>query len=155
MIKKHTIFNAITLLVTSTIGASAADPTVAASPATDQTQVTEAIRSMFAAATNDDLAKFRAVAASDFYAFDGGKRFTGDALMELIKAAHAAGKVYVWNVTEPQVHISGDVAWITYINRGSIQDASETKSMTWLESAVLQKEKGIWRIQFFHSTRAQ
>ena len=67
----------------------------------------------------------------------GGKRFDGDALMELIKTAHAAGKVYVWNVTEPEVHIEGDIAWITYVNRGSIQDASGTKSMNWLESAVL------------------
>jgi ketosteroid isomerase-like protein len=74
--------------------------------------------------------------------------------MDLIKSAHAAGKVYVWTVNEPEVHVSGDMAWITYVNRGSIKDASGTKDVTWLESAVLQKEKGAWRIHFFHSTRA-
>ena len=74
--------------------------------------------------------------------------------MDLIKAAHAAGKVYVWTVNEPEVHIAADIAWITYVNRGSIKDASGTKDVTWLESAVLQKEKGMWRIHFFHSTRA-
>jgi ketosteroid isomerase-like protein len=108
---------------------------------------------MFAAAAADDLARFRAVTTPDFYAFDGGGRFIGDALMDLIKSAHAAGKVYVWTVNEPEVRIQGDVAWITYVNRGSIKDASGTKDLSWLESAVLRKENGTWRIQFFHSTR--
>ena len=102
----------------------------------------------------DDLDQLHAIPSPDFYAFDAGGRFTRDALLDLIKAAHAAGKVYVWTVTEPEVHISGDIGWITYVNRGSIKDASGTKDMTWLESAVLQKEQGIWRICFFHSTRA-
>ena len=152
MTKYHTFFIAIAALLTSTIGATAADQP--GPSAADQVQVTEAIRLFFAAATAVDLDKLHAVTAPDFYAFDAGGRFTRDALMDLIKAAHAAGKVYVWTVNEPEVHISGDIAWITYVNHGSIKDASGTKDVTWLESAVLQKEKGIWRIHFFHSTRA-
>jgi hypothetical protein len=35
----------------------------------------------------------------------------GEAMMGLIKALHAAGKRYEWSVTEPDVHISGDIAW--------------------------------------------
>ena len=152
MTKYHTFFIAIAALLTSMIGASAADQSDRS--AADQIQITEAIRSFFAAATADDLDKLHAVTAPDFYAFDAGGRFTRDALMDLIKAAHAAGKVYVWTVNEPEVHISGDTAWITYVNHGSIKDASGTKNATWLESAVLQREKDIWRIRFFHSTRA-
>ena len=86
--------------------------------------------------------------------FDVGKRFTGDSLLELIKTAHAAGKVYVWTVNDADVHISGDIAWIAYINRGSIKDAAGTENVTWLESTILQKDKGAWRIRFLHSTRA-
>jgi len=151
MIKYHTLFIATASLLTSAIGAAAGQPDRSAA---DQVQVTEAVRSFFAAATVDDLDKLHAVTAPDFYAFDAGGRFTSDALIDMIKAAHAAGKVYVWTVNEPKVHISGDMAWITYVNRGSIKDASGTKDVTWLESAVLQKEKGTWRIHFFHSTRA-
>ena len=108
---------------------------------------------MFAALAAEDFAKLRAVIAPDFYAFEAGGRITGDALIDLIKKAHAAGKVYVWTVNEPEVHIDGDTAWVTYVNRGSIKDAAGTKDVSWLESAVLRKEKGDWRIQFFHSTR--
>jgi Domain of unknown function (DUF4440) len=135
------------------IESSLANPSFAAAPTADEARVVEAMRVMYVAATNDDLAKFHSVAAADFYAFDGGKTFSGDALMELIKSAHAAGKVYVWEVTQPQVHIDGSTAWITYINNGSLQDQNGTKKLTWLESAVLRKQQGAWRIHFFHSTR--
>ena len=149
---KYRTFFAITavLLTLSLRGVAAEQPKPAT---TDEAQVVEAIRSMFAALAAEDVPKLRAIIAPNFYAFEAGGRITGDALIDLMKKAHAAGKVYVWTVNEPEVHISGDTAWITYVNRGSIKDTSGTKDVTWLESAVLQKEKGIWRIHFFHSTR--
>jgi quercetin dioxygenase-like cupin family protein len=122
-------------------------------PAIDQEQVVDAMRTMYVAATTDDLTLFRSVAAPRFYAYDLGKRFTGDELMALIRSRHEAGVVYVWRVTDPEVHIDGNSAWITYVNRGSITDAAGAKDVTWLESAVLRKESGVWRILFFHSTR--
>jgi len=103
--------------------------------------------------TNEDSDQLRAVTTSDFYAFDGGEKMTGDELMGLIKSLHATGKTFVWTVTEPKVRIDRAVAWITYLNRGSVQDAAGKKDVSWLESSVLLKEGGAWRIQFFHSTR--
>ena len=122
-------------------------------PASDPEQVVDAMRTMYVAATEDDLALFHSVAAPGFYSYDLGRRFTGDELMALIKSRHEAGVVYVWRVTEPEVQIDGNTAWITYVNRGSITDSAGAKDVTWLESAVLRKESGTWRIQFFHSTR--
>jgi hypothetical protein len=60
---------------------------------------------------------------------------------------------YEWNVTEPDVHISGKTAWIAYVNKGSINDASGTVNQNWLESAFLEKQAGLWKIVFMHSTR--
>ena len=129
-------------------------PVLASQVATDKEKIVEAMRLMYVAATNDDMDQFRAVTSPDFYTFDGGKRMTGDQLMGFIKDAHAAGKVYVWEVTQPQVYVDGQTAWITYVNRGSLQDAKGKKDLTWLESAVLSKEENdTWRIHFFHSTR--
>src|SRR5260370_675132 len=120
---------------------------------TDQTQIVNTVSTIFTAARADDVAKFDSVIASDFYIYVGGLRFNGDAVMAVIKAAHAAGKRFEWNVTEPDVHISGNTAWIAYVNQGSITDASGTVSQKWLESAFLQKQGGIWKIVFMHSTR--
>ena len=126
-------------------------PTTA--PSTDSAAVIHAMESMYRAAAGDDLALFHTVADPEFVAFDNGQRFDGDALMQLIRSLHAAGKVYVWRITEPRVEVFGDTALITYLNRGSVSDESGKKELSWLESAVLRKEHGAWRIRFFHSTR--
>ena len=151
MTKYRILFIATTLLLGSTVGAAASDQSPPA--ASRDAQVTEVVRSMFTALAAEDIPKLRAVIAPDFYAFEAGGRITGDALIDLMKKAHAAGKVYTWTVNEPEVHIDGSTAWVTYVNRGSIKDGAETKNVSWLESVILRKEKDSWRIQFLHSTR--
>jgi ketosteroid isomerase-like protein len=150
MTRTRTFSIAFCCLVISSLAVFAAEAPPASS---EQARVTEVMRTFYVAATNDDLEKFHSVVTSDFYSYDGGKRFGGDELMELIEQAHAAGKVFVWNVTKPEVRIHGDVAWITYVNDGSVKDAAGTKNVTWLESAFLRRDKESWRIEFFHSTR--
>ena len=121
--------------------------------AAEQIQIVNTVSMIFTAARTDDVAMFDSVIASDFYIYDGGVRFNGDAIMAFIKAQHDAGKRYEWNVTEPDVHINGNTAWISYVNRGSITDASGTMKQQWLESAFLQKQGDMWKIVFMHSTR--
>ena len=119
----------------------------------DQARIVDTVSTIFSAALTDDVAKFDSVVAPGFYIYDVGARFNGDSIMALIKAQHAAGKRYEWKVTEPDVHISGKTAWIAYVNKGSIRDASGTVNQTWLESAFLEKQAGTWKIVFMHSTR--
>ena len=52
-------------------------------------------------------------------------------------------------VAEPNVHISGNTAWIAYVNKG-ITDASGTTNQKWLESDFLEKQAGVWKIVFMH-----
>jgi len=61
--------------------------------------------------------------------------------------------IEIVEVTEPTVHLACNDAWITYTNRGSVQDETGTKDLMWLESAFLHKEAGEWKIRFLHSTR--
>jgi ketosteroid isomerase-like protein len=146
---KSKMFTAWMLAITlCAMGSAQASPTPA-----DEEAVAQTLRQMYVALTHDDAAKLRAVTTADFYTFDGGQKMNGDEFIALIKGLHAGGKVFVWTVTEPKVRIEGAVAWITYLNRGSVQDAAGKKDVSWLESAVLLKEAGSWRIQFFHSTR--
>jgi len=131
------------------------EPRIIAQESADaqSTQIVSAISTFFAAAHDDDLTKFHSVVAPGFYVFDNGARFDGEALMALVRQMHAAGKRFEWNVTEPDVHISGDTAWIAYVNQGSIADDSGKKEQRWLESAFLSKRAGRWEIMFIHSTR--
>jgi Calcium/calmodulin dependent protein kinase II association domain len=122
-------------------------------PTPEQTQIVDTVTALFVAAREENVEKFNTVLASTFYIFDGGSRLNGETLMALVKSLHAAGKHYEWNVTEPDVHISGDTACITYVNKGSITDTSGTTSQQRLESALLEKQGSGWKIVFMHSTR--
>jgi ketosteroid isomerase-like protein len=119
----------------------------------DQEQVVDTVTTMLAAVRTEDVAKFNSLVAPGFYLFDGGTRFDGHSIMDLIKAQYASGKRFEWSVTEPDVHINGNSAWIAYINKGSITDGSGTMNQQWLESAVLEKQQGSWKILFMQSTR--
>jgi hypothetical protein len=121
----------------------------------DDAAVVQTIRSMYSAATTDDLKSFEALVEPGFYMYDNGHRFDGDAIMKLIAGAHAKGAKYVWTVTQPDVHVHCDDAWIAYVNDGSVQTSADAPAapVKWLESAVLHREGGAWKVVFFHSTR--
>lgn len=120
----------------------------------EQQKVVEAISLFFASLHEEDPAKLNSVVTPDFYIFDNGKRFDADSVMTMIKGLHSAGKHIEWRVTETDVHLEGNSAWIGYINKGTITSDSVAVDQQWLESAFLVKKSGTWKIQFLHSTRA-
>jgi ketosteroid isomerase-like protein len=119
----------------------------------EQSQIVDTVNTIFTAIQTDDAAKLNSVITPDFYIFDGGKRFNAEEIMAIFKAQHLAGKRYEWNVTEPDIHISGNTAWIAYVNDGSISDASGSGKQQWLESGFLEKQAGTWKVLFMQSTR--
>jgi ketosteroid isomerase-like protein len=147
------MFKRLSLIVLAATGLSSAH-VAATGEASEEARVVEALETMYVALTRDDLALFEKVVTADFYTFDGGLRMNTGEFLLLIRKLHAAGRIFVWKVTEPVVELHGDVALITYTNRGSVQEADGTKKdVAWLESALLRKDHGAWRIRFFHSTR--
>jgi len=152
-VKSRILVRLATLAFALTLSASFSNARAQRALKADQTQIVDTVKTVFAAALTDDITLLNTVIVPDFYIYDGGTRFSGDGIMALIKAQHAAGKRFEWNVTEPDVHISGNTAWIAYVNSGSISDASGTTNQKWLESAFLEKQAGVWKIVFMHSTR--
>ena len=123
-------------------------------PNPDPAAVVKTMTDMFAALTVDDGAKLAAIFTPDAVEFDGGKRFTGSALWDLIKTLHAEGIRLVWTVQNTDVHFACDTAWIDYINRGSVFDSKTTTPVTWLESAVpYAGKKAAGGSGFLHSTQ--
>jgi len=118
-----------------------------------ETEVVGAIERMYAAAKIDDMAGFAAAVSPGFYAYDSGNELTAPTLMALMKAAHAAGKVYEWRVTQPRVRLSCDTAWVSYVNLGAVTDENGRQPLKWLESAALSHDARGWRVDFLHSTR--
>lgn len=119
----------------------------------DKAEVVETIRIFFGGLESEDAAKFGSVIEPQFNTFDAGSRFSGQAIMTLMKTQHAAGKHYQCRVTEPDVHVEDETAWLAYVNKGSGTGFSGTTQQQWLESAVLKNDGASWKIVFLHSTR--
>jgi len=122
----------------------------------DNTAVVDTVRTMYAAATVDDMTRLRAVFAPGAYLYDGGIRYYSvDALMQVIHDYRGKGAKFVWNVTQPDVHVHCNVAWVAFVNDGSITvpGAASPTPQKWLESANLEKQDRVWKIVFFQSTR--
>lgn len=136
-----------------THAAPASAPGTCPAPAQAMTDVAQTMRDMYAALMIDDLTAFRAVTTEDFFSYDVGERFDGDALAVLIKTRHQEGVVFEWNVNDPKVEVACDTALVTYVNTGSAIRAGVKRDLSWLESATLKHDGQRWRIRFFHSTR--
>ena len=107
----------------------------------------------FVALRTDDLDLFGQTTDPDFYAFDAGRKFSGNELALFIKEAHAKGTHINWSITDPVVHVSCDTAWLTYVNQGFVETKEGRQVVTWLESMVLEYRHPKWHIRFLHSTR--
>ena len=125
-----------------------------AQPATGDAQAVEAtVRGLFTDMAADNAPAAAKRLAPDFYAFDGGKRFEGEALVQLVEKLRQSGVVIRWNLGPVDVHVSGDLAWAAWDNHGSVGKPPAEKPVSWQESAVLKRENGAWRIVFLHSNR--
>jgi hypothetical protein len=146
----------VTGIIAATMFAACSNAESCKTTEADKTAVADTLRTMYAAASVDDLTKLHTVVAPTFYAFDGGERYGSiDALMKVVKTMQDRGVKFVWNVKEPEVIVHCNEAWITYVNDGSMQmpDSAMPVPTKWLESAVLEKQGGSWKLVFFHSTR--
>ena len=107
---------------------------------------------MYAAAMKGDKPAMLAELEPDFYAFDGGRRFSRTEFAGIVDLIRSRGQTYMWTVDDPDVHIACDTAWVAYVNHGSVTEASGTTPRVWIESAVLDWRGGDWKLRFFHST---
>ncbi len=153
MQRARAAFAALTIAGLSACAHAPSAPASCPSRESIATEVAQTMRDMYTALKADDYAGFHAAVTSDFFAFDAGKRFDGDALMDLVKAQHEKGAVYEWQVNDPKVEVTCDMALVTYINTGSVTSDGAKRELSWLESATLKHDGQRWRIRFFHSTR--
>jgi hypothetical protein len=48
---------------------------------------------------------------------------------------------------------AGNMAWVSYNNSAEFRLGEKQQIMRWMESAVLSRSRGIWKIQLLHSTK--
>ena len=112
------------------------------------------VQAFFQALRTDDNAAFQRVTTTSFYSFDGGKRFVGTELLDVVRDAHARGVQLKWSVGPIDTQLGCDVAWSAWENVGSAGIPPKVTPVRWLESAVLVRENAEWKVDFFQSQRA-
>jgi len=138
----------VMFVLASTLRLKAQKPT-----ANEERSITDVVRTLLVALRNEDQTELNSVVTPDFYIFDNGSRFDKDSVMAFMKHLHASGKQIEWNITEPDVHVVGDVAWIAYLNKGTITTGQIKSDQSWLESGFLERKSGKWQLEFMQSTR--
>lgn len=115
--------------------------------------VEAAVRGWFNGFVRDDYPASYALQAPGFYAYDGGERYEGTALGELLRTLKAGGTRLEWNLHDMDVHVACDAAWAAWVNTGAAGKAGAMQPVTWLESMTLRYADGRWRVEFLHSDR--
>jgi quercetin dioxygenase-like cupin family protein len=108
----------------------------------DNAAVIARVNAYFHALGAGDTAALRASVTPDFYMFEHA-RWTVDTLLRLMPLMRGQQ----WSLADVHVTTANAFAYITYENHGV------TTPGLWLESAVLHRAHGAWRIAFMHSTR--
>lgn len=116
-------------------------------------QVQQPIIDFFEGISENDLDRMRHCVTDDFTILEHGVIWTMDTVVTLTKKPRPAGFKRLNSFDFFQTEVSDDMAFVSYHNSAEIITPGRTRSVKWLESAVLVREGNRWKIKMLHSTR--
>ena len=110
------------------------------------------VKELFDAMSRQDGKAMRETSTKDFQLLEHGEDWS---MQKLIDAVQSKGKPFERRNFFKQIRArqKGDVAWISYWNKAEIRRDGKLRTLVWLESAVVVKERDRWKVQLMHSTR--
>jgi ketosteroid isomerase-like protein len=110
------------------------------------------VKELFAAMSRQDSQAMLDNSTEDFQLLEHGEDWTMEMLANAIQPK---GEPYDRRNFFKQIRArqEGDVAWISYWNKAEIRRSSGLRTVVWLESAVIVRERDRWKVQLLHSTR--
>lgn len=110
------------------------------------------VKELFAAMSKHDGEAMQQTSTDDFQLLEHGEVWT---MQKLIDAVQPKGKPYERKNFFRQIDArqQGNMAWVSYWNKAEIHRDDATRTVVWLESAVMIQKDDRWQIQLMHSTR--
>lgn len=118
----------------------------------DAASIIRVIRAWIDAEERGNIGQFEVLTTPDFYAFNEGKRVTGDELVQLEKQHLAETHKSDRKISHPDVTIDGSMALATWTSLDPSAHNSDEQKILSLDSAVLRETSGQWRVIFLHRT---
>ena len=110
------------------------------------------VQELFAAMSAIDHAKMKEVVTTDFQLLEAGEDWTLNDLINVVKPSAFKRRNYFSVI---KTKINGNMAWVSYWNKATFSDEKKDSAVAWLESAVMIKNSGVWKVQMLHSTRVK
>ena len=122
-------------------------------PSDDAAAVQQAIKDNYAAYSGFDEQKFRAMLADDYLLLENGELIDREGDVASM-ARPGTGYRRTDGFDFRSVKIDGDFAYAVYFLKSGIRDDIRgARQREWLESAILRRSEGAWRLALLHSTR--
>ncbi len=86
----------------------------------------------------------------DFILFESGQVMNVEEFIKFITAFEGSSSTYKFE--DVKTNVEGSVAWMSLRNKAVMTMGEQVINLDWLESAVLKKQEGVWKLAFYHST---
>ena len=121
--------------------------------AAEKQAVEKVIYDFFEAAFAFNYQGVRDVGTVDFLLFESGQVMNMDDFINFITGME--GSTWTNKYEDVKTNVEGAVAWVTLRNKAEMTAGEQVMNFDWLESAVLKKQEGVWKIAFYHSTTVE
>ena len=118
----------------------------------EKAEVQQVITRFFDALSVTNIPQMKAEVSDDFILLENGEIWTIDTLAYKISRPKPEGYLRQNSFDFLTTKIEKNRAYVYYKNKAEISSKTRNATIKWLESAILRKEKGRWRMEFMHST---
>jgi len=120
----------------------------------DEEKIKDVIIRLFDGFAQLDHAKITKQTTPDFILLENGAVWNNDTIVKKISLSKDRYESFsrINRIEFIRTEIRGNTAWTCFYNQADIRADSTSRSVRWLESAVLIKKKNEWKVQQFHST---
>ena len=118
----------------------------------EKAEVQQVITRFFDALSVANIPLMKAEVSDDFILLENGEIWTIDTLANKISRPKPEGYLRQNSFDFLSTKIDKNRVYVYYKNKAEISSKTRNATIKWLESAILRKEKGRWRMEFMHST---
>ena len=119
---------------------------------TEKAEVQQVITRFFDALSIANIPQMKAEVSDGFILLENGEIWTIDTLANKISRPKPEGYLRQNSFDFLSTKTDKNRAYVYYKNKAEISSKTRNATIKWLESAILRKEKGRWRMEFMHST---
>jgi ketosteroid isomerase-like protein len=119
----------------------------------EKQNVEEVVRNFYDAASTHNFQGIRDLCTDDFIIFESGQVMNVEDFINFLTPFKGATMTY--NLEDIKKNVEDSVAWVTLRSKAKVTMGEQVMNYEWLESAVLKKQDGIWKVAFYHSTTVE